>query len=181
MRSAVLLGVAWISVGCGRRQESVSASVTPSVQLTHTSSAAGIGVAKTCPTSTQEAGAIFRCQFTITNQDTANPVTDITVTNTTPCPNPPQCSGGKKSAPLPCTGGTDATTLSPAGTPGDSCTGTVEETAADCSVGSLGDFIQASGLDGGQKIGGAAAHSVPIAPCAPPAAKPARRTSRSSS
>ena len=182
VRSAVLLGVALVSVGCGR-QESVPAPATPSVKLTHTSSAAGIGVTKTCPTSTQQPDAIFRCQFKITNQDTANPVTGLTVTNTTPCPNPPLCSGGKKSSPLPCTGGTDATTLAPAGTAGDSCTGTVEETATDCSVGSLGDFIQASGTDGGQKVGGAAAHSVPIAPCTPPPATPRRRagTSRSGS
>jgi hypothetical protein len=168
VRSAVLLGVALVSAGCGR-QEGVPAPAARSVNLpSGISATAGIGVTKSCPTSIQQSGAIFRCQFKITNQDPANPVTGLTVTNTAPCPNPPLCSGGTKSPPLPCTGGTDATTLAPAGTAGDSCTGTVEETAPDCSVGSVGDFIQASGTGSGGKVGGGAAHNVPIAPCTPP-------------
>jgi hypothetical protein len=41
----------------------------------------------------------------------------------------------------------------------------VRETAPDCSVGSLGDLIRASGTDSGQSIGGGAVQSVAIVGC----------------
>jgi hypothetical protein len=173
VRSAVLLGVALVSMGCGR-QESGPVPAAPSVRLTSGVSAAGIGVSKTCPTSAQAAGVPFNCSFTVANQDTANSVTGLSVTNTVPCPDPPACKGGS-TAGVPClVNGVPVTTLAPAGNPGSSCSGTLQESTPDCSVGSFADFVQASGNDGGQ-VGGGAAHSVPIAPCTrPPKNKPTK-------
>jgi hypothetical protein len=117
------------------------------------------------------AGVPFNCSFTVANQDTANSVTGLSVTNTVPCPDPPTCTGGSKGA-VPClVNGVPVTELAPSGNPGSSCSGTLQESTPDCSVGSLADFVQASGNDGGL-LGGGAAHSVPIAPCAPSPKKP---------
>jgi hypothetical protein len=116
------------------------------------------------------AGVPFNCSFTVANQDTANSVTGLSVTNMVPCPDPPTCTGGSKGA-VPClVNGVAVTTLSPAGNPGSSCSGTLQESTPDCSVGSIGDFVEASGNDGGL-LGGGAAHSVPIVPCSAPPKK----------
>ena len=134
----------------------------------HASAAAGIGVTKTCPTSPQAAGVTFNCIFKVTNRDTVNQVTGLSVTNTVPCPDPPDCTGGSTAA-VPClVDGAPVTALAPAGSPGSSCSGTLQETAPDCAVGALGDFLQAQGTDNGQGIGGGAAQSVAIVACTPP-------------
>ena len=143
----------------------VLAAFAPLAFASYASAAAGIGVSKSCPTSTQVAGVPFNCSFTVANQDTVNQVTGLSVTNTVPCPDPPACTGGSTGA-VPClVNGVPVTTLAPSGNPGSSCSGTLQETAPDCSVGSLGDFIRASGTDNGQSIGGGAAQSVAIVGC----------------
>jgi hypothetical protein len=143
----------------------VLAALSPLALASYASAAAGIGVSKSCPTSSQVAGVPFNCSFTVANQDTVNPVTGLSVTNTVPCPNPPACTGGSTGA-VPClVDGVAVTTLAPSGNPGSSCSGTLQETAHDCSVGSLDDFVRASGTDSGQLIGGGAAQSVEIVGC----------------
>lgn len=185
VRSAVLLGVALVSVGCGR-QESAPAPASPSVRLTPAISGApglwntaGIGVTSTCPTSPQAAGVPFNCSFTVANEDKDHSVSSVVVTNTIPCPDPPTCTGGSTGA-VPClVNGVPVTTLAPAGNPGSSCSGTLQESAPDCSVGSLSDFIKASVSDRGLPQSGGAAHSVLIVPCTPPPGPPAKgRTHR---
>jgi hypothetical protein len=146
----------------------VLAALTPLAFASYASAAAGMGVTKTCPDSPQVAGVPFNCSFTVANQDTANSVTGLSVTNTVPCPDPPACTGGSTGA-VPClVNGVPVTTLAPAGNPGSSCAGTLQETAPDCAVGELGDFLRASGTDNGQLVGGGAAQGVAIVACTSP-------------
>jgi len=126
------------------------ATLSPLAFASYASAAAGMGVTKDCPTSPQVAGIPFNCGFTIANQDTVNQVTGLTVTNTVPCPDPPTCTGGSTAA-APClVNGVAVTTLAPAGSPGSSCSGTLQETAPNCAAGVIDDFLRASGTDNGQ-------------------------------
>src|SRR5947209_5881047 len=103
-----------------------------------------MGVTKTCPPTPQTAGVTFQCSYSISNQ-TATTITGITVTNKVPCDNPPVCTGSTSNVITPC-----ATTLQPAGNPGSSCSGQLDETAGSCNVGTLTDFLLASGTANGQ-------------------------------
>lgn len=119
-------------------------------------------VTKVCP-ATANVGETFTCTFTVFN-DNDSEVTSLSVQNVVPYP------GGPNSAPIPCLldGTTPTTTL----IAGDSCTGSVEETAPDLSCGtSYTDRLTAHGsieVSGSPRsIQGGDTASVTIGACTP--------------
>jgi hypothetical protein len=127
----------------------------------------GIGVSKSCPPASAP-GAGFTCTFQVQNQDPANNVTQLVVTNTVPSP------GGTTSTVQCFQGITAVTVLAPLGTPGglDTCQGSVDETAPPCGATDsfFTDEIDASGVDdaaGGTPVFGSATGAVLITACTP--------------
>lgn len=120
-----------------------------------------LAVTKTCPTVIPP-GVLFTCIFTIQNLDPANAVNDLAVNDTVPFP------GGTPVA-VPCLYlGTPETTLQPFGTQGDTCSGTVEETAG-CGDTVLVDRVTATGTaTDGRAVSGTGDGSVRIIGCPPP-------------
>ncbi len=129
-------------------------------------SSAGIAVTKTCPGAPQEPGATFTCSGTVQNLNQAASVVNLSVTNTVPFP------GGVTSS-IPCTvGGNAVNMLQPNGTPGDSCSYSVQETAPACAPGSdtiFADSVEASGTDTGDNgaVTGSGAGAVTVPQCTP--------------
>ena len=107
------------------------------------STTTGLAVSKTCPAQPVPPGTLYTCTFLVQNLDPDNTVTGLAVTET------PQ--GGVARA-VPCNfNGHPVTTLAPSGTAGDTCTGSVQETAPGCtgSVRYFTDLIAATGTDSG--------------------------------
>ncbi len=121
----------------------------------------GLAITKTCPTVIPP-NVLFTCIFTIQNIDPANAVNDLAVTDTVPFP-------GGTPVPVPCMYlGTPVTTLQPFGNQGDTCSGTVEETAA-CGDTVLINLIAATGTaTDGHVVSGAGTGSVRVLACPPP-------------
>ena len=87
----------------------------------------GVAITKSCPADLVPSGTTFQCTFTVQNQDSSHFVNTLVVTNTVPFP------GGVTTA-VDCNqGGVPVTALAPFFTAGDTCTGTVDETAPFCS------------------------------------------------
>lgn len=124
----------------------------------------GLAATKTCPPNAVPPLVPFVCTFTIQNEDPVNAVNNLAVANTVPFP------GGTPVA-VPCSYlGTPVTTLQPLGTPGDTCSGVVEETAA-CPNGPtvLIDLITANGTaTDGLPVSGAVTGAAQITDCPPP-------------
>ncbi len=124
----------------------------------------GLAATKTCPSDAVPPLVPFVCTFTIQNEDPVNAVNNLAVTNTVPFP-------GGTPVSVPCSYlGTPVTTLQPLGTPGDTCSGVVEETAA-CPNGPtvLLDLITADGTAAdGLPVSGAVTGGAQIADCPPP-------------
>ncbi len=98
-----------------------------------------ITVDKTCPSDTLP-GATFVCTFVVTNLDNSATITSLTVTNKHPIGMAPVAVDCKQ-------GGIPVTTLSAHGTANDSCTGSVMETAQDCTTGIDIDRIDITGFN----------------------------------
>ncbi len=124
----------------------------------------GLAATKTCPPHAVPPLVPFVCTFTIQNEDPVNAVNNLAVTNTVPFP------GGTPVA-VPCSYlGAPVTTLQPLGTPGDTCSGVVEETAA-CPNGPtvLLDLITVNGTaTDGLPVSGEVTGGAQIADCPPP-------------
>jgi hypothetical protein len=125
----------------------------------------GLAVLKTCPSAPQNAGSTIQCTFSVQNQDPANTVINLAVTNQAPFPGGPIVSTS-------CTqGGSAVTTLGANGTATDTCTGTVNETAPACTSADtfFADRVSATGTDTGASlaVNGAASNAVIIAACTP--------------
>jgi hypothetical protein len=116
---------------------------TATASPTPHSTTTGLAVSKTCPAQPVPPGTLYTCTFLVQNLDPDNTVTGLAVTET------PQ--GGVARA-VPCNfNGNPVTTLAPSGTAGDTCTGSVQETAPGCtgSVRYFTDLIAATGTDSG--------------------------------
>lgn len=104
----------------------------------------GVAITKTCPgPAPVPSGTMFQCTFTVQNQDSQNSVNTLAVTNTVPFP------GGVTTA-VPCNqDGVAVTELGPLGSPTDTCTGAVDETAPFCSGTDIFflDQIAVTGID----------------------------------
>jgi Ice-binding-like len=140
----------------------------------------GMGSTKTCPPAPLTGGSTFQCTFTMVNLDTANPVTAFTVHDDIPDPLASSpCPGTvSSSTPVPCflfnpaTGlydGIQVTTLNARGTAGDTCGGTLDETAppcggADCS---FTDRVFGTGTDTGTIVNSDTGGSVTVLACTP--------------
>jgi hypothetical protein len=126
---------------------------------------AALEMTKTCPV-TELPGASFQCTFTIENFNSPDAVLNLVVTNTVPFP------GGTPVA-VPCEFplGIPVTTLQPSGTPGDTCSGTVDEIAPACSATGatfLTDLVAASGTyASGNPASGSVTNSVQVLACVP--------------
>ena len=133
----------------------------------------GFNISKTCPSTPVAPGSMFTCTFSVQNNDPVDATTNLSVTNTVPCPNPPTCTGGTTSA-VPCTGGTSATSLAPKGTAGDTCTGSIQETAPACGATNINfrDQIVASGTQGTNTPISTTNNSVTILACTPTPTNP---------
>jgi hypothetical protein len=102
----------------------------------------GAIVTKSCPV-TRPSGSTFQCTFTVQNADPDNSVNTLAVTNTVPFP------GGVTTAVACNQGGVAVTELGPLGSPTDTCTGAVDETAPFCSGTDIVfvDQITVTGID----------------------------------
>jgi hypothetical protein len=104
-----------------------------------------LSIEKACPgPDPVPPGTMFQCTFSVQNQDPDNSVNTLAVTNTVPFP------GGVTTA-VPCNqDGVAVTVLGPLGSPTDTCTGAVNETAPACSGGTdfpFADQITVTGID----------------------------------
>jgi len=124
----------------------------------------GLNVSKTCPT-TVTSGQAFSCTFSVQNLDNAGTVINLDVTNQVPFP------GGATVA-VPCNqGGSPVTTLGLNGTPTDTCTGSIDETAPPCggSDAFFTDKVSASGTDTSinSPVSGSTTNSPNLLACTP--------------
>src|ERR1700693_201474 len=132
----------------------------------------GLAVTKTCPAFVTP-GAAFQCGFSVQNLDPTSPVTGLTVHNDIPDPFNPSCPTVSSSTPAPCEfpAGTPVTTLQPAGTAGDTCGGTLNETAPGCDsiVASCNftDRVFVSGDDTGVPVSANSGAFVVVPACTP--------------
>ncbi len=109
--------------------------------------ATGFNVQKTCPV-TVTSGQSFSCTFSVQNLDAAATVINLAVTETVPCPDAP-CTGGTTTSASCNISGVPTTVLAANGTAGDTCTGSVDETAPPCGGSDtfFSDKIAATGTD----------------------------------
>jgi hypothetical protein len=93
-----------------------------------------LSIEKACPgPDPVPPGTMFQCHFSVQNQDPDNSVINLAVTNTVPFP-------GGVTTPVACKqDGVPVTVLGPLGSPTDTCTGSVDETAPACS--GVTDFL----------------------------------------
>jgi hypothetical protein len=112
----------------------------------------GFNVTKTCPMDPVAQGAMFSCDFSITNQDPDHSVGLTSVTNTFPWIAPGDLGNGP-ATPVDCMqGGSPVTVLGAAGSGTAQCGGTVVETAPDdCNPADrqVNDRIAVMGTDQG--------------------------------
>jgi hypothetical protein len=103
----------------------------------------GLAILKTCPDFV-DPGSPVTCTYSLQNQDPANGITNLAVTNTFPFP-------GGPTVPIACNqGGSPVTALGALGTPTDTCTGSIDETAGPCGSTDTPfvDHIAATAVDG---------------------------------
>jgi hypothetical protein len=125
----------------------------------------GFNLQKTCPTVPVAPNSSFQCTYSLTNQGT-NGVNNLVVTNQVPFPGGPV-------VPIDCNqAGSPVTSLGAAGTPTDTCTGSMTETAPPCGQASifLVDEVRANGNDAVVTtllVSGSATNAVVILACTP--------------
>ena len=121
----------------------------------------GLGAHKGCPPSVPP-GSAFQCTFTVHNEGNGA-VTNLVVTNQVPFP-------GGPITPQNCNqGGIPVTSLGAFGTPTDTCTGTIDETAPACGPApfDFNDQLVASATQGGFPVAATTANSTQILACTP--------------
>jgi hypothetical protein len=124
----------------------------------------GLFLTKTCPVSAPP-GSTFACTYLLRNQNPAASIINLAVTTQVPFP-------GGPITPVTCEqGGSAVTTLGPNGTPTDTCTGSISETAPPCTSTNIFfiDRVSATGTDTGDSlpVSQTASGSVLILACTP--------------
>lgn len=139
---------------------STPTNTTPTPTPTNTPTPGGLNllVLKSCPASAGS-GVSFTCTFTVQNF-TLGIVTGVTVRNQVPYP------GGPIGSPLPCTGGLTSTSLAAFGDSGDTCSGTLIETAPVCGT-TLHDRLGAVAATGHGAAQGYSEQDVALIACTP--------------
>jgi hypothetical protein len=125
----------------------------------------GFNLLKTCPTTPVAPNSTFTCTYSLTNQGT-NGVNNLVVTNQVPFPGGPV-------TPIDCLqSGSPVASLGASGTPTDTCTGSMQETAPPCGQATifLVDEVRATGNDAVVTtlvVSGSATNAVVIQACTP--------------
>jgi hypothetical protein len=131
--------------------------------------AAGLGVTKHC-TTPQPPNIAYPCDMSVTNPDPANTITLTSVTDTTPCNDPPFCTGGTSTAVQCKQNGVTVTTLGIAGSGFETCVATFTISAPACNSPAVTDLGAASGTTSATppaQVSGFAQQTVVIFTCTP--------------